>query len=346
MPLTLYKRPNGIYHIRGTVQGEHFDNSARTRDRGEAEAIRAKWEADAFKRAVYGERAVGTFADAVADYIRSGGEAAHLDPLLDEFGTMKLSEIGQPQVDKMAARRRKAKTATLLRQIYTPLLAVLNLAAYNGLCDPPRIRKPEVRSGRTAFLTPQEAEDWLDALPPYLGGLVTFYLATGCRATEALDLEWKDVSPDSHRVVFWETKADYARGVDLGLRPRKSLPDRGKGYVFRNSRGEPWHGYDAINLMLRRHRERRARAIAQGSNLPALAPAHCHLFRHTWATWAYACTRDLTFIMQSGGWRSLGMVQRYTHVGSPDLAHAVLDRKWEFSGREIPGLLQKPRKGK
>ena len=122
MPLKLYKRPNGIYHIRGVVQGQRFDNSSKTRVRSEAEAIRAKWEADAFKRAVYGERAVGTFADAVAAYILAGGEAAHLDPLLDAFGTYRLTDITQIEVDKLAAKS-AVKPATHIRRIYTPLLA-------------------------------------------------------------------------------------------------------------------------------------------------------------------------------------------------------------------------------
>ena len=46
MPLRLYPRPNGVYHIRGTVQGRRYDQSARTRVKAEAEAIRAKLEAD------------------------------------------------------------------------------------------------------------------------------------------------------------------------------------------------------------------------------------------------------------------------------------------------------------
>ncbi len=82
MPLKLYKRPNGVWHIRGTVQRVRYDQSARTRVKAEAEAIRAKLEADAFKRAVYGDRAVATFAEAAADYMRAGGSADHMTALL------------------------------------------------------------------------------------------------------------------------------------------------------------------------------------------------------------------------------------------------------------------------
>lgn len=328
MPLKLYPRPNGIYHIRGTVQGERYDQSARTRDRAEAEAIRANLEAEAFKRAVYGARAVATFAEAAIGYMKAGGEPDHLPPLLAKLGSKRLADINQMVIDELVAER-KAKPSTLIRQVYTPVLSVLNFGAQQGLCAKPSIRKPKVKTTRTDYLTPTDAEAWLSALPPYLAGLVTFYLGTGCRATEGITLEGEDVSPEAERVVFWRTKADYPRGVDLPGRVRKVLPEERDGAVFRNSRGEPWHGYDAINLMLRRIREQQDR---KGVKLKAL---HCHLLRHTWATWAYACTRDLTYVMQQGGWRSLSILSRYTHVGSPDLARQVLALGWEFGGREL-----------
>lgn len=333
MPIHLYKRPNGVYHLRGSVQGRRIDQSARTRSRVEAEQIKAQLEHDLFRRVVYGDDAVATFAEAVVSYMMAGGEGEHLDALLERFGDRRLRDIGQLDLDRLAAERPDAAPATLVRQIYTPMSAVLNFAASPAggrLCPAPDFRKPVVRNGRTAFLTPSEAEEWLTVLPPYLARLVTFYLATGCRASEALALTWADVTPDAERAVFWITKGGYARSVNLGQRARDALGPRGEGAVFRNSRGKPWHAYDAINLMLRKI----------GARHPHLRPVHCHLFRHTWATWAYACTRDLTFVRESGGWRSLSMVERYTHLGSPDLARAVLAQNWEFSGRVLPGLLQ------
>lgn len=335
MSLKLYERPNGIWHIRGTVQRQRVDESARTRSREEAEAVRAKLEAELFKRAHFGSKAVATFAEAVEGYIMAGGEAEHLDPLLDQFGLKRLSDIAQIDIDRYAAKR-TVKPSTLIRQIYTPMTAVLNHAANQGLCEAPRIRKPALRTKRTDYLTPEQADAWIKALPLHLSRIVTFYLATGCRATEALTLDWKDVSPDNRRAVLWETKGGYPRGVDLQERARAALPGRSEGHVFLNSRGEPWHGYDAINLMLKRYRAKDGNA--------GLAPVHCHLFRHTWATWAYACTRDLTFLMQQGGWRSLTLLGRYTHAASPDLADAVSAHGWEFFGREIHRPKRKRRK--
>jgi integrase len=294
---------------------------------------------------VYGDRAVATFDEAVTLYLDADGSPDHLEPIMDRIGHRLLSEVNQALVDKLARELKPdAQASTRVRQIYTPILAVMNQAAVAGLCDVIRLKKPKVAGGRTEYLTPQQAEDWLAALPPHLKRIVTFYLGTGCRATEGLSLIWKDVTLGERRAVFWETKGGYARGATLPGRVRKLLParaDKPDMPVFLNSHGEPWHAYDAINLMLKRIRVRREKQIAAGAVLPPLAPAHCHLFRHTWATWAYACTRDLTFLMSQGGWKSVSMVMRYTHVATDDLAGAVLDAGWEFGGKELP---QPPKK--
>lgn len=341
MPLKLYPRPNGIFHIRGTVQGRRVDESARTRVRSEAEQVRAKLEAELFKRAVYGDRAVATFAEAAESYLLAGKPSDHLLPLIDRIGLTPLAKIDQDFVDRLAVEMKPdAKPATRIRQVYTPISAVMNHAAPK-LCEPIKLVKPKGSGKRVDFLTPGEVETLLGFLPPHLSRLVTFYVATGCRATEALNLEWRDVSPKGERVVFWETKTDYARGVDLQHRARRDLPTRPEenGFVWLNSDGDPWHGYDAINLMLRRYCERhgpdgRRLTAAQIADpkAPRFRHVHCHLLRHTWATWAYAVTRDLTFLMGQGGWRSPTMVLRYAHTASADLAQQVKDHGWEIRG--------------
>lgn len=323
MPLYIYQRKTGVYYIRGTVQRVSYDQSARTRVKAEAEAIRAKLEAEAFKRAVYGDRAVATFGEAAEGYLLAGGSPDHLGPLLLEIGVMPLRDLSQTFLDKLAVRMKpEAKAATRVRQIYTPVSAVMNFGAEQRLCDPVRFRKPKVESRRVDYLTPAEAETLLSFLPDRLKALVTFYLATGCRATEGLALDWRDVSPKGERVVFWDTKADYPRGVNLQARARALLPERGEGAVFPH-----WHGYDAVNQALGRICERKG-----------FRHVSCHLFRHTWATWAMACTRDQTFLMQQGGWKSASMVARYAHPASADLADAVMDAKWEFDGREVVSI--------
>lgn len=85
MPLKLYPRKNGIFHIRGTVQKYVVDQSSRTRIRSEAEEIRAQLESDLFRRAVYGDKSVATFAEAATIYMEAGKPNDHLAALIAEI---------------------------------------------------------------------------------------------------------------------------------------------------------------------------------------------------------------------------------------------------------------------
>lgn len=336
MPLKLYPRPSGYWHIRGTVQRQRIDQSSRTRIRAEAEAIRAKLEADLFQRSVYGDKAVATFAEAATGYMMAGGERKFLAPILKRIGNTRLTEIDQRVVDSVAAEFPHLKPSTATRHIYTPIIAIMTYAADNRMAERIRIRKPKVRDARVDYLTPDEVETFLGLLPTHLARLATFLVGCGPRIGEAIDLPWKDVSPEAERAVFWDTKTGHARGVYIQRRVRPLMlgrPESGEDCVFGTRTGSPWQDVRAINKAFSFHCERNG-----------FRHVHPHLLRHTYATWTYACTRDLTFLMQQGGWRTVQMVMRYAHAASDDLGRAVLAKGWEFSGREIISMTRKAAK--
>lgn len=155
-------------------------------------------------------------------------------------------------------------------------------------------------------------------------------------------------------------------------------PEHNRGHVWLKSNGERWSAYDAINNRLWKVTAREARAaataleqeeisenfalartfkvigaekrhaaasrareliivVAERENIPRI---HCHVFRHTWATWAYAVTRDMPWIMSQGGWATPTLAMRYIHVGSADLAEEVLEHGWEIRGAVGPSKLR------
>ncbi len=65
----------------------------------------------------------------------------------------------------------------------------------------PRIRILREPKRRVRFLTREEADRLLEALPEHLRPVVQFALATGCRMGEILRLEWTRV--DFGRRVAW-----------------------------------------------------------------------------------------------------------------------------------------------
>jgi integrase len=337
------RKVGSIWWLWGTLNGERIRRTTKTSVRAQAEEIKSKLERETHQRKVFGEASVATFREAATGYLKSGGSPLHIKALVDEIGDRRLIDISQGLVDDTAQKMKpKAAPATLIRQIYTPVLAVMNYAAADSLCPPIKLKKPKVRNKRTDWLTPEEAEQWIEAVAhhPRLQSIVIFFLGTGCRASEGVNLIWRNVMPNNTRAILWddETKGGYARHVDLQQRVRSALPKaRGKpeAQVFLSSYGDPWHKYDAINLALKRVKARRDKAIKGGADLPELRHAHLHLFRHTWATWAYAVTHDLTFLMAQGGWREVTMVMRYTHMGTPELADDVQAHGWTIWPPEV-----------
>lgn len=263
-----------------------------------------------------------------------------------------------------------AKGSTRSRQVYTPVSYVLTWASDQKSWQfaHGRVRRPKQPKGRLDWRTPQEIEWWLQKADPQLRSLLTAYVGTGARASELINLDWQDVTPALHRLTLWEddTKAGVARGVDLQMRVRAALPERpasGRGRVWPH-----WKAYTAVNhklwkitaaearaaasdleneeiteklqiartqrvvgLEARAAAAARARAIikevAARENIPQI---HCHIFRHTWATWAYAVTRDMPWVMNQGGWATSQLAMRYIHVGTTDLAEDVVAHGWEM----------------
>ncbi len=335
MPIKPYLRKSGVFHLHGTYLGIRVDQSAGTRSAAHAKMLAAKAENDIYERLIKGAPATVTFAEAAADYIEGGGEARYMSPLIEHFALTKLSTINQAALDAAASRLYpKASPATRRRQVHAPFIACWNAAVRSGKAEARQWRRPHCGNRRLVWLTPAEAELLLAALHPSARALVTFYLGTGARASEALDLVWRDISPAAERVQLWGdiTKSGKDRWVDLGARVRDGLPQRrgAEEPVFLNSRGEPWHGYDAVNLALKR-------ACARAG----LRSISCHVLRHTWATWAYAATRDLETLMSQGGWASPELAMRYMHGGTDDLAHVVRAHNWEMLGRRNPATRKK-----
>lgn len=335
MPIKPYPRPSGIYHLRGAHLGVRVDRSSGTRSLEHARILAAKEEAEIFERHAYGEKAVCTFAEAASGYIRGGGEAEFLTPLIERFGLKKLSALSQSDLDTAATEIMPAASgATRRRKIYTPFIATWNWAVADRKAEPRKWKRPPDGKKKLDWLTPDDAERLLEALPVHARGIATFYLGTGARASEALNTVWSEISPAAQRVQLWAdiTKAGADRFVDLGSRVADALPARRAGGepVFVNSFGEPWHAYDAINLTLRR-----------ASDKAGLQKrAHCHMLRHTWATWAYALTKDLPKLMQQGGWASAELALRYAHAGD-DVADGVRKHGWELLGKQAPAPKRK-----
>lgn len=326
MPLKLVRRassPN--WYLRGPhpqAKGTSLFESTRTDDRAAAEAFRVRREYE-LAHGPFPHPQI-TFVMAAVAYMEAAGERRFLRPLIERLGDTPLSELRQPAVDAVARLVYPGRApATLVRQVFTPVSAVLRFAEEQNWCVAPRLRRPRQPGGRVRWATVAEAERLVAAAAPHLAPLILFLFLTGARLSEALYLDWRALDLARAHVSFLATKNGRARGVPLHPRlvaALASLPHR-VGPVFRRPDGRPY-----------------ARKADGGGQIKTGFKAACrragiadfrvHDCRHTWATWHYAANRDLAALMRLGGWQSERMVLRYAHLDSASLADGVAAIGW------------------
>jgi integrase len=326
MPLrTVARKGSPTLYLRGTVRGQSVYESTGTSDRRLAEELRAHRERELFERAIYGARAVVSFAEAAASYLdaedRSPATGRAVARILTHFGSARLADIDQVAIDRAyrALLAPDAANATKLRMVLTPIKAILEHAARRGWCSRPAFETPQQTKAATHFLRPADATALVQAAAPHLRPLLVFLVGTGCRMSEALDLDWRTVDLAGGRAVVWQKQQTH-RHVDLApvvLAALSALPAR-EGRVFLPP---PFKKGDQTFQRAHYHDTGRqgggqiktgfASAVRRAGLDAEITP---HDLRHTWASWHYAVHRDLLRLKHDGGWASVAMVERYAHL--------------------------------
>src|SRR5215468_7516626 len=200
MPLTVTRRAStGALTITGTVAGTRIRRRAHSDNPKLAAEEAAAIEAEILRTAWHGERRGSrTFAEAALSYLEAAPRSEHTKDYVRRILVALGSDTRLAHADQDAAIRLRrillspdAKPSTYLRQIVTPLRAILRHAADRGWCDTPRIATPKTPSGRTRYLLPDEAGRLIAVAAPHLKPLVTFPLGTGARMAEAVYLDWR-----------------------------------------------------------------------------------------------------------------------------------------------------------
>jgi len=341
MSLKLVRRPGRPHwYMHGTVRGIPVRESTGVADAKAAEAIRARREWELIQRSVFGAEATATFVAAAVSYLEAGGERTYLKPIIARIGSMPLAKIDQDMIDKTArALYPNASPATLNRQAYTPIVAVLNHAHKRGLCAHRVVERPQQPAGRVRWLTFEEAERLIDACSPHLRPLVLFLLGTGARMSEALYLDWREVALELGQVTFLDTKNGEHRSVPLHSRVANALRvlRHKQGRVFRTPSGLPYAEKDSGGGQIKTA----FRGACRRAGIEDISPHDC---RHTWATWHYAANRDLIALMKLGGWKSERMVLRYAHVNVSQLAPSIAAGLAAWDTKSAPSQCGRGRK--
>jgi integrase len=337
MPLKLTKRTGSpCWHVQGTVAGERIRESTgiELNYKAEAEIYKVRLEARLVERRARGKRATYTFAEAALAYIESGGERRFLKPIIAHFGPeTALQDIdGQAIRDAERAIYPDVKPATVNRQLITPISAIYNLAADEGLAEFRRFRKRKGDQKRTRWLEPEEAEALLDQArkqAPHLLPVLAMLLGGGLRVSEALRVTRSTYYEASGEILVAQSKNGDARLVKLPERAARmisaALPEAGT--ICLTPKGKPYVITPGTGGQIAGAFEKVRAAAGLG---PEVTP---HILRHTWATWFYAQSLDFGGLLDQGGWRKSDMAMRYRKIAPEDLADRLAAHGWDFERR-------------
>lgn len=155
-------------------------------------------------------------------------------------------------------------------------------------------------------LTNDDVVRMIKVAPPYMKPIIFFAISTGLRMSNIINLMWYDV--DLQRGLLTVEAEDHksqsrvvhplcesVKNLLIKLKNRSQSP-----FVFTN---------DKQKKLLDLNRRVWYR-ICEKANLEGL---RFHDLRHNWASRHAEAGTDIIAIKELGGWKTLGMVQRYTH---------------------------------
>lgn len=259
MPLEPYQRGT-TWWARGRVEynGAPITDYYRRSTGASSEAGAWQWcrdeEERQIRRHILGEDDQITFAEAVMLYPAKPAEAKYLIRILPELGDSACASIVPKAVRDLARRLYpEACTDTWVRQVLTPVKAVINNAHEAGRCPPIKIRgytalervEQDQARGKTSRIERQPGSwEWIDRFSthagPYLVALAEFMFETGARIGQAVALRPADLDLKRLRVHLPASKGHPAQWISISAEmairlaelPARKPRDRRRGTIL------------------------------------------------------------------------------------------------------------------
>ena len=197
-----------------------------------------------------------------------------------------------------------------------------------------------VENTRLRVLSPDEINMVLTEAPQDLALMARVTLEGLLRVSEVLSLMRSDIQRDY--LVVAHTKNNKVRKVPISSDLRRALLARThqSGYVFGETR---YQGHPATQSTV-------TQAFRRVMARLGIANASHHTLRHTGASSMLADGISVRVVQEIGGWRSLRMLERYTHPTDAETRRAVesasrLTRVGTKTGTKSISLKQSERRG-
>jgi integrase/recombinase XerD len=250
-PEHTYRRPNGIYYARISVDGVEHRQSLKTRDREEAARRVARWLEG---RSPYKGTIRHTFQEAAALWLEAGqwkektlrGYAKLLRIIEEEFGERYWDQVDKPALLRFIEKRKAAGSGVATINRYLSVISgiadhVRELPGWPEI-NPVRLlpKKPR-KETRIRYIRPPVSD--IDAIFARMSNgtfrdLCTFALRTGARKDEITTLLRADA--EKGKAQLWMTKHNF-RVISLEPDVAEIVdrqPKHKSGYLFVTRNGD------------------------------------------------------------------------------------------------------------
>jgi integrase len=329
----LYKRsdkPGAYYWVRFRVRNVEVRRSTGTADRAAAEDFEKKLRDDAWRQSKLGivrrtwneaaerwlkeramKRSIGRDREAfavVAPYLNGAS--------LDELTKASLAKLRQA-LELPDGDGKTRKPATVLR-LLAPVKSVLReCVKWDWLTDAPHMTMPEVAAGDPRHITRAEFEKLFKQLvdAPHVQAMARFSIETGQRYSAVAKLQWSAVDIKRKHAYISSATSKSKRPInmplsDTALAVLKAQRGKHAVYVFTDHKGRAPVGSVKTAWL---------KAVKRAS----LEGFRWHDMRHSWASWHTQDGTPPIVLQELGGWASLDMVERYSHLAPSHLAQWV-----------------------
>lgn len=325
----------------GEIVWRRNERSTRTSDPKKAIKVAETFREEAFRRAYSNEPVkiqTRTFAQAIVSYIKGGGDKTYLEPILNLIGPEPLSDIDQDKINSVAADIYPgAKPATLNRQVYTPIIAVLRFAEGPNF-RPPTIKRPKGWLPKSNFKKPPK--DWWRRViaacddVPNLAALILFMRLHGRRINEACMITPADIDSETWTVAVRDTKT----GQDISFQLSAPVIEYLSMCQWR-------HNEHVFGYASRWSVYKRLRKVCAKAGVPYHVPKD--VGRHSFATALLESGKTLKEVAVGGRWASSkipDMIYSHLEHNSIDDDIREIGEKWHKDQGEW-GEVIKPRFG-
>lgn len=318
--------------------GERIRRSAGTEEETLAQEYHDRFKVELWQIARLGVKPRHTWNEAAVRWLKEQSHKATINTdkihlrWMDRFlGGKYLDVINRDLVDKIRdAKLAEGVTHATVNRALEVLRAILRRCVneWEWLDRAPYVKMLKEPTRRIRYLTHNEAQRLLAALPEHLADMAAFSLATGLRRANVTGMQWSQV--DLTRRLAWihPDQAKARKAIAVPLNSEAVL-------LIRKQIGK--HPTHVFSFNGRTITQVSTKAWYKGLAAAGIENFRWHDLRHTWASWHVQNGTPLFALQELGGWESPEMVRRYAHLSADHLA-PYADRLCALRSVDVPSI--------